>query len=375
MEVTKLVKARSSVVLDEPYFASILMKLKQVEAPDLNPPTMATDGKNLFFHPEYVKEKSVSYLKLTNMHEVGHVFLLHHLRRGDRDPKKWNVACDFVVNAILKESGYSLPEGWLYDPKFNGMSAEQVFDMLPDQPGGGGGAGQPGGEGDQPGEVLDYPGDKDNYEQAEQEVKVMVKQAANYAKQCGKLPAGVERLVDELLKVRIPWREVLARFFTEQARNDYTFAKPNRRYLQTGFVLPALESHGLGDIVLMIDTSGSISASELKEFASEISGIMELYETDRNLDILYCDTECYHESLHLDDIPQKMKPQGGGGTDFIPPFNWVQENRSDCRAAIYFTDGYCSSFPDQPGYPTLWVVKGNGNFQPPFGEVVEYSAD
>jgi predicted metal-dependent peptidase len=156
------------------------------------------------------------------------------------------------------------------------------------------------------------------------------------------------------------------------ARNDYSWTPPNRRYLSQGFYLPSLRSEELPEIVIAVDTSGSVTAEELAQFAAEISGILEAYDT--TITVIYCDTGINGdpEIFTREDMPLKLNAKGGGGTDFRPPFAWVQKQGLTPACLIYLTDMACSSFPFDPGYPVLWAKIGTWKSNPPpFGEVIE----
>ena len=124
----RIQKARTALILDHPFFGSLLFRLKGRECRSI--PTMATDGVSLFYNPDFVQTLNAATLAGTLAHEVMHPALLHHVRRSGRDPKRWNVACDFAINPLLIDAGLSLPDGVLIDNRFRGMSAEQIYNLL-----------------------------------------------------------------------------------------------------------------------------------------------------------------------------------------------------------------------------------------------------
>src|SRR5580693_1572928 len=124
-------KARTALVLDHPFFGSLLFRLKGRECRSIQ--TMATDGVSLFYNPGFVETLNAATLAGTLAHEVMHPALHHHVRRSGRDPKLWNVACDFAINPLLVDAGLSLPDGVLIDNRFRGMSAEQIYNILESQ--------------------------------------------------------------------------------------------------------------------------------------------------------------------------------------------------------------------------------------------------
>lgn len=397
MAKDQIKKARAGLILDQPFFGSLALRLEVVE--DLTCETAWTDGKRLGFNPEFVENLNLDQIKGLLAHEVMHCACAHQARRQGREHDKWNMAGDYAINPLLQDSGFTLPGEPLIDPAYSGKSADEIYGLLPkpepdqdqgqDQGQGQGDQGQGQGQGqgqDQGqqgqgggdpggcGEVRDalgpdgqQPSQADLNQQA-QDWKVAATQAAQQAKAMGNLPAGMERWVQELIDPKVDWREILRRFIDMNARNDYAWTPPNRRFVHMGLYLPSLRSEELAAIVVAIDTSGSISADELDQFASELSEILEHYDT--NIDVLYCDAHLAgHEAFTQQDIPLELHPKGGGGTDFRPPFGWVDQQGIDPACFVYLTDLQCNRYPDAPGYPVLWVATDKGK-QPPFGEVV-----
>ena len=124
----RLQKARTALLLDHPFFGSLLFRLKGRESRSIK--TMATDGISLFYNPDFVGTLNAATLCGVLAHEVLHPGLQHHLRRSGRDPKRWNEACDYAINPILLDAGLHLPEGVLVDDRFRTMSAEQIYNQL-----------------------------------------------------------------------------------------------------------------------------------------------------------------------------------------------------------------------------------------------------
>lgn len=376
----KITKARAGLVLDQPFFGSLALRLKPKEDPTCT--TAWTDGIELGFNSGFINSLTLEQVKGLLAHEVMHIACAHHARRGNRDPKKWNQAGDYAINDILTQSGFALPDnglsGWGTE-----HSADDIYAKLPDpQDSGGQDPGQDSGQqsGNDPGgcgEVRDYPGQDGqsvspaDMAQAEQEAKIAAQQAAQQAKAMGTLPTSVERLVADLVQPRIDWREILRRFVEQSAKSDYSWTPPNRRFVHQGLYLPSLQSEELGDLAIVMDTSGSVSTPEITEFSSELTAILEKFNSQAT--VLYCDSKVAHvERFRQDDLPLELHPAGGGGTNFRPPFEWIEENADQPPAAlIYFTDLECSRYPDEPEYPVLWVHTGGHGDEPPFGEVIE----
>src|SRR6202161_2292627 len=124
----RIQKVRTSLVLDHPFFGSLLFRLKGRECRSVQ--TMATDGVSIYYNPDFVETLNAATLAGTLAHEVMHPALHHHVRRSGRDPKRWNIACDYAINPLLVDAGLNLPEGVLLDNRFRGMSAEQIYNLL-----------------------------------------------------------------------------------------------------------------------------------------------------------------------------------------------------------------------------------------------------
>lgn len=398
----RLKKARTELILSNPFFGFILLKQKLVPDPDLKflPfPTMGTNGKVIYYHPDFVQSISDLELRSALVHEAMHIAMLHPLRRDHREPLKWNLAGDFAINPLIKDSGFPLRDDWAYKEEFRNMNAESIYAKLPeslkikvmgegegegDKDDNKGGGGQ--GKGDDHdhtacGGVLEAkgPDGKDLSEaersQAIAEGKALVAQAATVAKSVGDLPAGVKRLLDEILEPKVDWRQKLRHFVEITSRNDYSWMRPNRRYLSQGFYLPGLFSQEIGTIVIAVDTSGSISQHELAQFFGETTAILEAFDLEC-VHVVYCDAAVAKVDEYTKaDLPLRPEPAGGGGTDFRPPFKWVEKNNIYPTCFIYMTDMY-GPFPEEdPGYPTMWLSTSGGedHFNVPFGEVVDIS--
>lgn len=370
-----MLKAKVGLLSDHPFFAMLALKMQYIADDMLHIPnpesrTMCVDGRTIRYCPAFVDSLSVDELKGVIAHEVMHVAMLHHTRINGRNHPKWNRACDYAINPIiLKEARLALPKGALIDPIFTGMSAEEIYSKLPDMPKDNQGQGQGQGN-DNPdpggcGAVAQAPVKSESERhQEEAEVKQMVAQAAAQAKRAGNLPGSLERLIEEVLAPTVNWREVLARFLTVLNRADYTFKRPSPRYLP--LYLPVLESIEVGEFVLVLDTSGS-TYGIIEKFVAEMHGILNAF--GKGFKLIHVDTKVAHVE-DIEDEPGKIKIHGGGGTDFVPAFEWLAEQCIEPSALVYLTDGECNSFPAEPEYPVLWATYNNKHFTPPFGEVV-----
>lgn len=361
-------KAVTAIVLDDPFYGYLLLR-QEIEPSD-EIPVAATNGKRIIYNPKKIREMTPAQIKGLLKHEVMHIAHMHHLRRQSRDPNKWNQAADLVINAILIESGVTLPEGGLVDPQYKDYSTEHAYNLLPDLPESESGASSPSWNW---GEVQDAPGseNEETRQQLEEDCKIELIQAANTAKMMGKLPAHIDRLVNQIRESRMPWRQILARFFRATAKSDYSWMRPNRRFLASGLYLPSLHSEALGPVVIAVDTSGSVAGPELEQFFGCINGILRQTKPEA-VHVLYCDADVntvqIFKASDYPIKPDRFKPVGGGGTDFIPVFEYVKKNRINPVALLYLTDMY-GRFPDKaPSYPTIWCA--TSEIKAPFGKTL-----
>ena len=341
----------------------------------------------LRFNPQFAESLSDAQLRGVLVHEVCHCALLHPFRRGPRNLRKFNLAADYAVNNFLENytqeaarhgrpASYELPEGVMIDHRFDDYSAEQIYDLLPDSTNGNnsGPQGDPNGPARESmsqhsvGEFEDAPGNHAACIESEAQWKVALTQAVAVARCQGKLPQCLARLVNEALHPSVPWQEVLRNFFRDLAKDDYSWSRPNKRFLQFDIYLPSLVSPSLGEIVVALDNSGSITQMLLDEFLAEVQGLLD-FGRPRKLHLLDCDAAIHstHEFVPGDRID--VRPHGGGGTDFRPVFDYVAEQGIDPCASAYLTDLY-GTFPDgPPPYPVLWVSYGTDSA--PFGQVLK----
>jgi hypothetical protein len=379
----RISRARIKMLFGQPFFGSIAMKMNVQLTPKVK--TMGVDGKNLFVNPEFLETLTEPQTIGVLCHEVLHIANAHHLRKGKRDHGRWNKACDFVINPIVMSAGMELPPEGLVDPKYTGKSAERVYGMLeeeekdkpkPDQPEDGEGEGDGGF-----GEVLDGTEGMSDSEvsMAEQEVKVMVAEAAEAARRQGKLPASVAALVGEIIKPKVNWKEALRRFVSAVVPSNYSWARPNRRFIAQNVYLPGIVKSGVGVMVVGIDTSGSIyaDANLTKQFLSEVEAICDETKPE-TVHVVFCDaaisaTDTF-DNGDMCGVFDRLKGlvRGGGGTDFRPVFKWVEDQGIQPAAMIYLTDME-GVFPQHaPPYPVLWAK--TTDHPAPFGESVRIEA-
>jgi predicted metal-dependent peptidase len=375
----KMRQARTELILRHPFFGALALRLALKE--DTTIDTAGTDGKTLAYNPKFIDGLTVTQATGLVAHEVLHVANGHPWRRDGRDMETWNAACDFAINGILKAAGFYLPEDGFHDPAFDGQSAEAIYtrikqDKQPDD-------GQQGQQGQNPGQDGQGKGQQGKgwgdvmddltpeAAQNESENKIATLQAAAAAKAAGKLPAGLERLIDEIKHPAIDWKAALRRFVQQTAAADYTWQTPNSRYLASGLYLPALKSEQMRPLVVGVDTSGSVGAEELATFGAEIQGIMQDCRPEA-LTVVYCDAAVNRVEDFAPDDEIKLSPCGGGGTCFAPVFAEVEERNLMPACLVYLTDMENYDKPVAPDYPVLWVNVGRRGRQAPFGEIIDF---
>jgi predicted metal-dependent peptidase len=392
----RIQKARTALVLDHPFFGSLLFRLQDRECRSVQ--TMATDGVSLYYNPEFVETLNAATLAGTLAHEVMHPALHHHERRSGRDPKRWNMACDYAINPLLIDAGLSLPEGILLDNRFRGMSAEQIYNLIEteapqesdskDKRSESGGAEssaeQPtAGNANEPsapvteggvGQVLDPPLSAEETPSVEEQVRewdIAVNQATTIAKHAGKVPAGLNRTLEGSAEAEVDWRELLRRHWSDTIPADYSWMRPNRRHLWTGLYLPGVVREGVGEVAIAVDCSGSVSGRQLRLFEAEVRSILEGQRPER-VYVLYFDAvvqkaETYEAGQRID-----LNPVGGGGTEFGPCFEWLDSRGIRPETLVFLTDLYGSFPPCAPAYPVLWA--STGSQRAPFGEIISMQA-
>lgn len=359
-----LAKARTALVLEHPFIGNVALNLPYV--PDYTIKTAATNGKNIRYNPHFIDSLNDEERKFLVAHECLHPMLEHTFRRGERNHRVWNQAADYVINKLLDDEKIGkMPQGGLLDNNIHnagGGTTEGIYNILP-QPDDDGNNGH-GDPLDDCNDGGDTPADK---AQQEAEWKVRVAQAAQAAKMMGKMSAGLERLVGEILKPKVDWRDVLRKFLEKCKSDQRTWSKFNRRFLAQGIYLPSVSGESLGEIAFAVDCSGSITQEVIDQFAAEIRSAKEDGNPTK-IHVVYFDSEVSHYESYGRDDDLDIKPHGGGGTAFSPVFQYFAEHDINPVACVFLTDLCCSDFGDQPDYPVLWVSTDEGTA--PFGEVV-----
>jgi predicted metal-dependent peptidase len=371
--------ARAKLVLTNDarsvFFATLVLRLNVVI--DWSAETMATDGKSLFVNPDWCNALTNDERVGTLCHETLHLVMRHHCRREGRDPSRWNEATDLSANFIIEQAGFTLPRTRLMpgEGKYRDFpperSAEEYYALLSEPPKDGEQEAQDGGARSDPGGCGEVRDVKDPAEAKNQEAEwdAAVAQAEQASKGRGELPGGIARLVGQVLHPPADWRSILREFVSSLARNDYSWSHPNRRHVAAGLYLAGMRSQELGEVVVAIDTSGSVGEAEMSVFANEVEAILGAF--DCSAVVLYHDSAITNvDEWKSSDGPLKLDPVGGGGTSHVPVFEHVANMSIQPACVVALTDAY-SVFPaSPPECPVLWAIVGDNPTPPPFGHVV-----
>ena len=396
---TKLSAARTRLILDRPFLGALVLRLPMTATRPERCKTIGTDVRALYYNPEYIRNLSLEQTQFVLAHEALHCALSHFARRQHRVKHRWDIACDLAINPLLIKDGLKPPPGVLLKSGFEGMMAEEIYPYIEDdmqdethdehfydqenrssgsssgsQPldqdqeqGGGAGAAGSEGESQSSGEGP-RPLSETEQEQLAVQWRQRLAGAAQQAMQAGKLGAAMARLVEHLLQPQLPWRMLLARYMTAVARDDYSYQRPSRR--EGDAILPTLKSTQV-DVVVVLDTSGSINDTEMREFVSEIDAIKG--QMRARLTLHACDAKlCEHGPWVFEPWEEFSMPgnvYGRGGTRFTPPFEWLQREGRQPDLLVYFTDAEGEFPKTEPDYPVLWLVKGRAKV--PWGQRVQ----
>lgn len=392
-----IVVSRIGLLMNSPFFGNIASRLRLIPNWEWLS-TAATDGRNLYFNPKFVnmlKQKEVTFLV---GHELLHAIYDHigdFSRVGSRDSKLFNVACDYAVNRDLIE--YRIGERittvpCLYDKKYDGMSAEEIYedlmknatkismeqlvDMMFDE--------HIDGNGDSEGEDKDKNGKGGGRpklsEEERQAIKDELKEAMLSAAQAagiGNVPAGIRRMIKELTEPEMDWRQVLQQQIQSQIKSDFSYMKPSRRGWGCDAILPSMMKEPAVECTVALDLSGSIGEVEMKDFMSELMGICQQHNSYK-ITLLTWDTNCYYSGTFTEDdgadAIMMSELKGGGGTSPGCIWKWCVENDHEPKQLVIITDMWIDSSADKYAdvYPTLWLAHKNPSAVAPHGVIVNF---
>ena len=366
----KVSKAKALLILDHPFFGTAVSR-RPIKYGNEVPTAGMTATGQMMLNPAWVEPLTVKQIMFLLAHEAMHYMLAHALRRKHRNHNAWNVACDKVINDTLIDAGVGdFIDGGVTLADGRNYASEELYDEADDDCDGGIGK-DIGDATDENGQILDDA----QIHQLEAQAKIEAIQSATLAKQTGKLPSSIERIVDEMVNVITPWHEKLERYMTSKVKDGYSWNRPNRRFVGQGMYLPGYDYvPRMGEIVLAVDTSGSLNSKELAYFNAHINRILETCLPEK-VTVIYCDYDIGGTQEYTpDDLPIILKPVGGGGTSFKPVFKWLDSYAGEIECLIYFTDGWGDQNElDEPAVDTVWLTTDREEF--PFGEVITFDKE
>ena len=435
----EIIVAKTRLLKDYPFWGILSMHLTVVEDTSGFIPTLAVDGRHLFYSADFVLKLNRGERLFAVGHEILHCLLAHAGKKNrgmsyaefdpdEKDPKKraenalrakiWNFANDFIVNDELvqgKVGDFITTIQILHDTKFRGWSSEEVFDYLMEHPeempsdgqqfdthleieivdddeaeGEEGGEGQPGGH---PNRIKMKRSDFDKMQKDWQDGMVRAAAAQKEAEargECaGSLPAGIQRMLDELMKPKVNWKALLRRYVMQTMRFEYNWMMPNKCFFNDGWTLPSFRSYDdMLEIVIAVDTSGSISQDQLTAFVSEMDGIMKSFPAYKIrawcfdgavVEDSIVTIEKNTDSGSFEDIKKfAERIGGGGGTDFMVNWHYMKEKKIKPKLFLFLTDGMPFSDWGIParktGFPTIYLIIGNQGTNAPksIGRTIHY---
>lgn len=399
----RIKQAKIKLLFTQPFFGTLIVNLDLVDVTDQGwCPTAAVDGRKIYYNRNFFDELDVDEIQFVLCHEILHVAFDHFGRRSHRDPMWWNMANDYVINGLLVKdkigkmpemavpdtdsNGQATQRVGLYEEKYVDWTSESVYDDLETRKVkktmtldvhlelGKDAIGKKKGQG----QSIPINISEEDLKKIREEMKAKLLQAAQAA--AGKMPAGLKRMINDLLDPKINWKDLLKDSIQSCITDDFTFAKPNRRHMNSGIFLPTLKKDETIDIQIAIDMSGSITDEMGKDFLSEVHGIMEMYH-DFTIGILCFDTQVYNYQVFTKDNQDDLlryELAGGGGTSFEAFWNYWEENAIEPKLAVVFTDGFPGGSWGPENYAdTLWIITEGAKtrVEAPFGRYAYYSSD
>lgn len=365
----KVGKAKSLLILDHPFFGTACTKRPIIYTDTVPTAAMSATGQ-MYMNVDFCAPLSVRQLMFLLAHEAMHYMLAHGLRRGHRDPKAWNIAADKVINDTLIDAGVGdFIDGGVTLDGAREMAAESLYDENDDGDGEG-----PGGLGNDIGDPTDADGqplDDATIHQLEAEAKIDAIQSAKAAKAVGKLPASIERIIEELVNVTTPWYDILERFMAGKIKDGYSWNRPNRRFIARNIYIPGTDYvPKMGPVVIGVDTSGSIGPDEIAMFNGHINRIIDTCNPEV-VHVVYCDYDVAGVDEYTpQDFPVTIQCKGGGGTSFKPVFDWIDNNAIEPECVVYLTDGYGDQSEFTTNHETVWLTTGTEAFD--WGHVIKF---
>ena len=353
-------KVKIKLMAKDPFLATLALDLPTRFTEEI--PTAATDGLELLVNPTFWADLSDAHKIGIFAHEVLHVAYMHSFRRKNRDPMIWNFAADYVINLVLRDENYQLPDGCLYDNNYRNMSTEEVYEQLIKN-----GSSMSGNGGPVANDVLDSPKDKNTQQQVASKISNAKLATSGSGKGIGSKGTEISRAVDNILRPQLPWHSILLQYCTDLKNQEYSWSRPNRRY--TDVYLPSLQNteYGMGGINVFIDVSGSIDDKTLNVFLAELKNIWESCNPDW-VDLMAFSTKLNPATRIEEEWNTKFDTKSTGGTEGGPVLNYINSCKEEC-VNIIFTDGYIDT-PHTNKKNVFWIILDNPSFKCSYGRIL-----
>lgn len=358
-QLTVFETARASLVKTKAlmFFASALLQTKFIV--DNSQPTAWTDMVVIAYNESFIESLDIPTAKFVIIHELLHVLLKHGLRRGSRDPERWNRAADYAINIMLHDLKFSVWKCALIDVKYRGMTAEQIYALQEQEEskkGRGQGQGKPGEQPEQnqgglSGDLRPVPAATPETRAAiDHAISKVVARATAIAKQHGVMPASIEAVVSAGYEDPVPWEQVLIDYMTACVNQDENWSRRNRRY--SDVVLPSHKSNGMDEMTIVADSSGSMFSKEIFErIAVAVNSIVMNIKPMTTRVIWADDKDMQNIDVFEDGAEVVLHPKGGGGTDMRKPLVFAEQYSPE--VVLLISDAY-TPWPEVPTpYPLI----------------------
>ena len=392
----KLTRAKIQLGYNKPFWSYLVMHGKYIQDESATETIGVDKNGTVYFNEEFINTLTESEVEGVICHEIFHVAFKHLSRLSDltgTDKETWNIAADIVVNNELWNEGFKLPEGGI-NPRYgnvevNGVEIEKIADktveriytelstkkMNPED--GDKGFDDHKDKGDEKDSQKEQKKSgsskqknkssdkKEQFQELETEQgktnwDEKLVEAATYAKQKGQLSKGIERMLGDLLNPEINWRSKLYKYITNSIPHDYTYSRPSKKSLASGFYMPSPLKENI-DVIVGIDTSGSIRQKDFDSYITEIISMARSFE-NINITLVTWDTEV--REIHKVDNSniEKIKTidiSGGGGTDVNTYFKTIKEKFGNPKLVVTLTDGFFGEITEDLNSSKLWVLNGH----------------
>lgn len=355
-----------------PFLSTILFGLKVRF--DTSIPTLATSGIDLIINPDFFLTIPEEQRVAEVAHECWHVALDHIGRLYDRDHDRWNRATDYAINIMMSDSGkYQLGLDWLLDPKYRGMSADIIYNLLEKEDCKNPNSSRPANQ--HMFKPTDETGNTLPQSVVQAQIQKLVSKASVIAQQAnenfGYISGGLEFMLEPILKPKLNWKAILLNYVATFVKADYSYRRFNKRYLPD-FYLPTLYSEALGEIGVAFDASGSVSDEEFRLMMGQVKQIHQMLKPERT-ELVTFDTEIQTiHKLNPSSPLNKLTFKGRGGTCVKCLFEHFDKKKP--KVLIIFSDMAFYMPNIKPKYPVIWIgVRDHrSNKSVPFGKYIEF---